>query len=285
MNLLPQMKFKWIIPLFNLLTLITLFMVSTYTAFHSICWHTTWLGLEIYTIAIIPMIMSTENRWASESTKFLLMQAAASTTLAYLITSHFWKTGEWSMSPMNFTSIIFISIALATKMEVATSHFWLPDYIKKAPLKMGLILTASQKIILLFIVIKLATELNIIIVMITLPLFAFFWAWGNLYFTEFWKMLMYFSMALLGWTIVTLPFCSTIPLNDLIIYMLTSIIMLIAMFIIFYKLSRIKTSNPSVLWSYLSVLSALIHLKLIELLIGQEISRLLFHLHTSTMSP
>nr|APM84078.1 NADH dehydrogenase subunit 2 [Chimaera macrospina]APM84084.1 NADH dehydrogenase subunit 2 [Chimaera macrospina] len=217
----------------NPLTL-TMFILSlglgTTITFSSSHWLLAWMGLEINTIAITPLMIKQQHPRAVEATtKYFLTQATASALLLFASITNAWMTGQWSILEMeNNTAITLVTLALALKLGLAPMHFWLPEVLQGLDLKTGLILSTWQKLAPFIILIQISPALNPHI-MITLALLStLIGGWGGLNQTQLRKILAYSSIAHLGWMTVILHYSPNIAILNLLVYLIiTSTIFLL----------------------------------------------------------
>uniref|UniRef100_A0A7R6AM10 NADH-ubiquinone oxidoreductase chain 2 n=1 Tax=Chimaera notafricana TaxID=1927886 RepID=A0A7R6AM10_9CHON len=237
----------------NPLTL-TMFILSlglgTTITFSSSHWLLAWMGLEINTIAITPLMIKQQHPRAVEATtKYFLTQATASALLLFASITNAWMTGQWSILEMeNNTAITLVTLALALKLGLAPMHFWLPEVLQGLDLKTGLILSTWQKLAPFIILIQISPALNPHI-MITLALLStLIGGWGGLNQTQLRKILAYSSIAHLGWMTIILHYSPNIAILNLLVYLvITSTIFLL--FNLFNSttinsISMMTTKNP-----------------------------------------
>nr|AGL61378.1 NADH dehydrogenase subunit 2 [Varanus marmoratus] len=201
--------------------------ILTMTSHH---WVSAWLGLELNTLAIIPIISKTHHPRATEaSTKYFLIQAASSALvlLSGIINAHL--HGSWDISQLSndFTKIT-LTAALATKLGLAPVHFWLPEILQGVPTITALIIATWQKIAPMALLIMIW---NLIPTTITLTmglLSTIIGGLGGLNQTQLRKMMAFSSIAHLGWMVVAITLAPNLTLFNLILYIaLTSSTMLI----------------------------------------------------------
>nr|YP_009262173.1 NADH dehydrogenase subunit 2 [Notoraja tobitukai]ANI86707.1 NADH dehydrogenase subunit 2 [Notoraja tobitukai] len=207
-------------------------------------WLLIWMGLEINTMAIIPLMIYQQHPRAVEATtKYFLTQATASALLLFAGTTNAWMTGQWNITDLLYpTSATLITLALALKIGLAPVHFWLPEVLQGLNLTTGLILSTWQKLAPFAILLQLYPLLNpniLIIMGITSILVG---GWGGLNQTQLRKILAYSSIAHLGWMITIIHFAPNLALLNLIIY----IIMTTSMFLIFNSLNSVKINSISI---------------------------------------
>nr|APO14724.1 NADH dehydrogenase subunit 2 [Chimaera willwatchi]APO14735.1 NADH dehydrogenase subunit 2 [Chimaera willwatchi] len=233
---------------------LTMFILSlglgTTITFSSSHWLLAWMGLEINTIAITPLMIKQQHPRAVEATtKYFLTQATASALLLFASITNAWMTGQWSILEMeNNTAITLVTLALTLKLGLAPMHFWLPEVLQGLDLKTGLILSTWQKLAPFIILIQISPALNPHI-MITLALLStLIGGWGGLNQTQLRKILAYSSVAHLGWMTIILHYSPNIAILNLLVYLIiTSTIFLI--FNLFNSttinsISMMTTKNP-----------------------------------------
>nr|ACH70149.1 NADH dehydrogenase subunit 2 [Varanus gouldii] len=249
-------------PIINFILLSSM-MAGTILTMTSHHWISAWLGLEMNTLAIIPIISKTHHPRATEaSTKYFLIQAASSALmlLSGIINAHL--HGTWDITHLSdTTSKIMFTTALATKLGLAPIHFWLPEVLQGVPLFTALIITNWQKIAPMALLI---TTWNLIPNSITLTtglLSAIVGGLGGLNQTQLRKMMAYSSIAHLGWMIAIITITPSLTLFNLTLYItLTSSTMLIM------HLTMSKTlQNATLISSHSSIITSLFLLSLLSL--------------------
>nr|AAP72117.1 NADH dehydrogenase subunit II [Craugastor persimilis] len=229
-----------------MLMILSLLLGSTITI-SSDHWILAWLGLEINTLAIIPLMASTYHPRAVEATtKYFLVQASASALLIFSCTMNAWVTGEWTISPHTETiPINLLATALMMKIGIAPFHFWLPDVMQGISLHAGLILSTWQKLppIVLLLEISPSTNLSLLLTMGLLS--SIVGGWGGLNQTQIRKLLAYSSITHLGWMIAVSKLSPNLTLFSFVIYTLITSTLFLAMIIL-----NVKTIQDfSIAWS------------------------------------
>nr|YP_272003.1 NADH dehydrogenase subunit 2 [Plesiobatis daviesi]AAT49278.1 NADH dehydrogenase subunit 2 [Plesiobatis daviesi] len=247
-------------PLILTISILSLGLGTTMTLITS-HWLLIWLGLEINTMAIIPLMIHQHHPRATEATtKYFLTQATASALLLFASTTNAWLTGQWNMTEMiNPLSTTLLSIALALKIGLAPLHFWLPEVLQGLNLLTGLILSTWQKLAPFAILLQLYPLLNPTLLVSMGMLSIVIGGWGGLNQTQLRKILAYSSIAHIGWMTVILHYSPNLTLLNLIIY----IIMTSSLFLLLYnnnttKINSISTSSTkSPLLSIMTMLTLL----------------------------
>nr|ACO05602.1 NADH dehydrogenase subunit 2 [Pleurodeles poireti] len=237
--------------------------VGTTATLSSSHWFLAWIGLEINTLAIIPLMTKMHHPRATESaTKYFLTQAAASALILFSTILNAWTTGEWTITDMNSnTSLMILTIALAIKLGIAPFHLWLPDVMQGLNLMTCLILTTWQKLAPMSLLILTSHQLNTNTLIVMGILSAIIGGWGGLNQTQMRKMMAYSSIAHLGWMTLVLSFSPALTMLNLMIYlMLTSSMFLMMMTLNSTNINKLSTSwlkTPLLASSMMIILMAL----------------------------
>ena len=236
--------------------------LGTTLTFASSHWLLAWMGLEINTLAIIPLIAQHHHPRAVEATtKYFLAQATAAATLLFASTTNAWLTGQWDIQqithPLPTTIIV---IALALKIGLAPIHSWLPEVLQGLDLTTGLILSTWQKLAPFALLLQIQTVNPTPLIVIGL-LSTLVGGWGGLNQTQLRKILAYSSIAHLGWIILILQFSPLLTLLALLTYFTITF----SAFLIF-KINKAATINAlAISWTKTPVLTALAPLVLLSL--------------------
>nr|YP_001491410.1 NADH dehydrogenase subunit 2 [Diodon holocanthus]BAF51934.1 NADH dehydrogenase subunit 2 [Diodon holocanthus] len=236
--------------------------LGTMITFSSSHWLLAWMGLEINTLAIIPLMAQQHHPRAIEaSTKYFLTQATATAMLLFASITNAWLTGQWEIQQMSHPlPITMTTLALALKIGLAPMHLWLPEVLQGLNLTTGLILATWQKLapFALLLQIHPTNSPLLIILGVTSTMVG---GWGGLNQTQLRKILAYSSIAHLGWMILVLQFSPSLTLLTLILYFL----MTFTTFLVF-KLNETTTINSlATAWAKTPALAAITPLILLSL--------------------
>nr|WJQ22376.1 NADH dehydrogenase subunit 2 [Hypseleotris klunzingeri] len=213
--------------------------LGTTITFASSHWLLAWMGLEINTLAIIPLMAQQHHPRAIEATtKYFLTQATAAATLLFASITNAWLTGQWDIQQMvHPLPLTMITLALALKIGLAPLHTWLPEVLQGLDLTTGLILSTWQKIapFVLLLQIYKTDQTMLVVLAITSTLVG---GWGGLNQTQLRKILAYSSIAHLGWMMLIIQFAPSLTLLALILYF----VMTFSAFLTF-KISNATTIN------------------------------------------
>nr|BAE96263.1 NADH dehydrogenase subunit 2 [Channa bleheri] len=236
--------------------------LGTMMTFSSSHWLLAWMGLEINTLAILPLMAQHHHPRAVEATtKYFLTQATAAATILFASTTNAWLTGQWDITQMTHplpTTILMLALAL--KIGLAPLHSWLPEVLQGLDLTTGLILSTWQKLAPFALLMQIQTSNPSILILLGLTS-TLVGGWGGLNQTQLRKILAYSSIAHLGWMILILQFAPSLTLLTL----LTYIIMTSSLFILLKinKATNINTLATS--WNKAPVLTSLSPLLLLSL--------------------
>nr|AKO90236.1 NADH dehydrogenase subunit 2 [Scuticaria tigrina] len=194
--------------------------LGTTITFASSHWMLAWMGLEINTLAIIPLMAQHHHPRAVEATtKYFLTQATAAALMLFATTSNAWMLGEWQIQQLSHPLATTITmVALGLKVGLAPMHFWLPEVLQGLDLNTGLVLSTWQKLAPMILIYQLAPnadQTTLILIGLTSTLVG---GWGGLNQTQLRKILAYSSIAHMGWMIIVLKYAPNLMLLNLMVY-------------------------------------------------------------------
>nr|AHA81855.1 NADH dehydrogenase subunit 2 [Etheostoma spectabile spectabile]AHA81857.1 NADH dehydrogenase subunit 2 [Etheostoma spectabile spectabile] len=236
--------------------------LGTTVTFASSHWLLAWMGLEMNTLAIIPLMAQHHHPRAVEATtKYFLTQATAAAMILFASTTNAWLTGQWDIQQMSHPlPITVVTLALALKIGLAPVHSWLPEVLQGLDLVTGLVLSTWQKLAPFALLLQLQPANSAILVALGLAS-TLVGGWGGLNQTQLRKILAYSSIAHLGWMILILQFSPSLTLLTL----LTYFVMTLSTFLVF-KLNKSTSINMlATSWTKAPVLTALAPLILLSL--------------------
>nr|ABO14091.1 NADH dehydrogenase subunit 2 [Girardinus metallicus] len=236
--------------------------LGTTMTFASTHWYLAWMGIEINTLAIIPMMAQNHSPRAVEATtKYFFAQATASATLLFAGVSNAFLTGSWDITqtPHPLTSML-LTLALAMKIGLAPLHTWMPEVMQGLNLLTGLVLSTWQKLAPLCLIYQLQPSNSY--ALITLGLISILvGGWGGFNQVQLRKILAYSSIAHLGWMTLILTFSPPLTLLTLFVYLtMTSSLFSSLMLIRATHINSLSTS-----WAKIPTLTATVPLILLSL--------------------
>nr|AAL16586.1 NADH dehydrogenase subunit 2 [Microdesmus longipinnis] len=243
------------------LLLSTLGLGTTIT-FASSHWLLAWMGLEINTLAIIPLMTRQHHPRAVEAaTKYFLTQATAAATLLFAATTNAWLTGQWDIQlmlhPVPTTMAI---LALSMKVGLAPLHTWLPEVLQGLDMTTGLILSTWQKLAPFALLLQLPLQNQpLLTLMASPPLLSVDGAGSTNH--QLRKVLAYSSIAHLGWMVLVLQFYPTLTALALLLYIFMTSATFLALIV-----SAATTVNALALsWTTAPLLTTLFPMALLSL--------------------
>nr|BAM74889.1 NADH dehydrogenase subunit 2 [Taaningichthys minimus] len=236
--------------------------LGTTITFASSHWLLAWMGLEINTLAIIPLMAQQHHPRAVEATtKYFLTQATAAAIILFASTTNAWITGQWNILELSHPlPAAAVTIALALKIGLAPAHFWLPEVLQGLDLTTGLILSTWQKLAPFAIITQLNPSNPSLLVFLGLTS-TLVGGWGGLNQTQLRKVLAYSSVAHLGWMILVLQFNPALTVLALTTY----IIMTLSTFLTFKACDSTNVNTLAMSWTKLPPLAGLAPLALLSL--------------------
>nr|YP_002154570.1 NADH dehydrogenase subunit 2 [Iso hawaiiensis]BAG69260.1 NADH dehydrogenase subunit 2 [Iso hawaiiensis] len=224
---------------FILATLLFALGLGTTITFASSHWLLAWMGLEMNTLAIIPLMIQQHHPRAVEATtKYFLTQATAAAMLLFASVTNAWVSGQWDIQQMTHPlPTTIITLALALKIGLAPVHAWLPEVLQGLDLTTGLILSTWQKLAPFALLLQITSPDHTILIILGLAS-TLIGGWGGLNQTQLRKILAYSSIAHLGWMILVIQFSPSLTLLTL----LTYFVLTFSTFLVF-KLTKSTTIN------------------------------------------
>nr|ACY72108.1 NADH dehydrogenase subunit 2 [Alophoixus frater] len=238
-------------------------MLGTTITISSNHWATAWAGLEINTLAILPLISKSHHpRSIEAATKYFLTQAAASALVLFSSMTNAWHTGQWDITQLtNPVSCLVLTSAIAIKLGLVPFHFWFPEVLQGSPLTTGLLLSTVMKFPPLTLLFMTAHSLNPTLLTIMALLSTALGGWMGLNQTQTRKILAFSSISHLGWMAIIITYSPKLTLLNFYLYaMMTATVFLTLNSTKVLKLSTLLTT-----WSKTPSLNAMLLLTLLSL--------------------
>nr|AFI39360.1 NADH dehydrogenase subunit 2 [Anolis carolinensis] len=234
--------------------------IITMTSYH---WLMAWVGLELNTLAIIPIISTMHHPRSTEAaTKYFLTQAAASTLILFSSMTNAWNTGSWDITqPLTSPSHILLTMALAMKLGLAPLHFWLPEVIQGSTMTTAFIITTWQKIAPMSLIFLTMNNLSTSVFLLMGLLSSLVGGWGGLNQTQTRKIMAYSSIAHLGWMATISSIMTNILIMNLLIYLIMTTSVFLSLIISKSKTIQDTTST----WTLSPTLTIIMLLSLLSL--------------------
>nr|AFL03176.1 NADH dehydrogenase subunit 2 [Coloeus monedula] len=226
-------------------------------------WIMAWTGLEINTLAILPLISKSHHPRAIEAaTKYFLVQATASTLVLFSSMTNAWYTGQWDITQMTHpTSSLILTAAISMKLGLVPFHFWFPEVLQGSPIITGLLLSTVMKFPPITLLYMTSQSLNPTLLTTLAILSVALGGWMGLNQTQTRKIMAFSSIAHLGWMAIILIYYPKLTLLNFYLYaMMTAAV--------FMTLNSMKVLNLSTLmtaWTKAPSLSTILLLTLLSL--------------------
>nr|AIN42825.1 NADH dehydrogenase subunit 2 [Riccordia bicolor] len=238
-------------------------MLGTSITISSSHWVSAWAGLEINTLAIIPLISKSHHPRAIEaSIKYFLIQAAASTLLLFSSTINAWHTGQWDITQLNHpASSLLLTTAIAMKLGLVPFHFWFPEVLQGSSLTTAMLLSTVMKLPPITIFFLTSHSLNPTLLTMMAIASAALGGWMGLNQTQVRKVLAFSSISHLGWMTIILTYNPELSLMTFYLYC----IMTSAIFLTLSTTKSLKLSVMMTTWTKTPVLNTTLMLTLLSL--------------------
>nr|AZS54180.1 NADH dehydrogenase subunit 2 [Myzomela obscura] len=226
-------------------------------------WAVAWAGLEINTLAILPLISKSHHPRAIEAaTKYFLVQAAASTLVLFSSMTNAWHTGQWDITQLKHPmSCLILTAALAMKLGLVPFHFWFPEVLQGTSLTTGLLLSTAMKLPPIALLFLTSHSLNPALLTAMAVLSAALGGWVGLNQTQIRKILAFSSISHLGWMAIIISYNPKLTLLNFYLYSLVTAA-------VFLSLNTMKASKLSTLmtsWTKTPTLNAALLFTLLSL--------------------
>nr|QJX58489.1 NADH dehydrogenase subunit 2 [Ailuroedus stonii] len=226
-------------------------------------WITAWAGLEINTLAVLPLISKSHHPRAIEAaTKYFLTQATASALVLFSSMANAWQTGQWDI--MQLTSPIPCAIftaAVAMKLGLVPFHFWFPEVLQGSPLTTGLVLSTIMKFPPITLMFLTSKSLDPTLLTIMAILSTALGGWMGLNQTQIRKILAFSSISHLGWMTIVLVYNPKLTMLNFYLYST----MTAAAFLALHTMKALKLQALMTSWAKSPALSAMFFLTLMSL--------------------
>nr|AHY86960.1 NADH dehydrogenase subunit 2 [Anthus roseatus] len=245
------------------LIFITSLLLGTTITMSSNHWIMAWMGLEINTLAILPLISKSHHPRAIEAaTKYFLVQAAASTLVLFSSMTNAWHTGQWDITQLTHPmSCLILTSAIAMKLGLVPFHFWFPEVLQGSPLTTGLLLSTAMKLPPITLLYMTSPSLNPTFLTTMAILSTALGGWMGLNQTQIRKILAFSSISHLGWMTIIISYNPKLTLLNFYLYALMTAT-------VFLTMNSIKVLNlPTLMtaWTKVPSLNAMLLLTLLSL--------------------
>nr|WAB21672.1 NADH dehydrogenase subunit 2 [Heteromyias albispecularis] len=249
-------------PQAKLIFITSIIMGSTITI-SSNHWIMAWAGLEINTLAVLPLISKSHHPRAIEAaTKYFLTQATASTLVLFSSMTNAWYTGQWDITQLTHpTSCLILTAAISMKLGLVPFHFWFPEVLQGSSLTIGLLLSTVMKFPPITLLYMVSPSLNSMLLTSLAILSAAVGGWMGLNQTQIRKIMAFSSISHLGWMAIILNYNPKLTLLNFYLYAM----MTTAVFLALNSIKALKLSTLLTSWTKMPTLNAMLLLTLLSL--------------------
>nr|AEH42427.1 NADH dehydrogenase subunit 2 [Corvus corax] len=245
------------------LIFVTSLLLGTTITISSNHWIMAWTGLEINTLAILPLISKSHHPRAIEAaTKYFLVQATASTLVLFSSMTNAWYTGQWDITQLTHpTSSLILTAAISMKLGLVPFHFWFPEVLQGSPLITGLLLSTAMKFPPITLLYMTSLSLNPTLLTTLAILSVALGGWMGLNQTQIRKIMAFSSISHLGWMAIILIYFPKLTLLNFYLYAM----MTAAVFLILNSMKVLNLSTLMTAWTKAPSLSTILLLTLLSL--------------------
>nr|AQZ21941.1 NADH dehydrogenase subunit 2 [Gerrhonotus parvus] len=234
--------------------------IITMSSYH---WLLAWIGLELNTLAIMPIISKSHHPRATEaSTKYFLTQAAASALIMFSSVTNAQTTGQWNIlqleDPMAQT---LLTMALAMKLGLAPTHFWLPEVLQGTSFKTTLIIITWQKLAPMTLLLLTWSQISTLTITTMGTISVIIGGLGGLNQTQLRKIIAFSSISHLGWMATIMSKSNKLALLNLITYITISTPLMLSLILTTVKTTKDLTTT----WTTSPMLTMLTMMTLLSL--------------------
>nr|QOD97287.1 NADH dehydrogenase subunit 2 [Fulmarus glacialis] len=246
----------------KLISMLSLLLGTTITI-SSNHWMMAWAGLEVNTLAIIPLISKSHHPRAVEAAiKYFLVQAVASALVLFSSMTNAWSTGQWDITQLHHpTSCLLLTTAIAMKLGLVPFHFWFPEVLQGSSLITALLLSTMMKFPPITILLLTSHSLNPTLLTTMAIASAALGGWMGLNQTQIRKILAFSSISHLGWMTIITIYNPKLALLTFYLYTL----MTTTTFLTLNTTKSLKLSTMMTSWTKTPMLNAALMLTLLSL--------------------
>nr|AIF34411.1 NADH dehydrogenase subunit 2 [Pachycephala philippinensis]AIF34449.1 NADH dehydrogenase subunit 2 [Pachycephala philippinensis]AIF34450.1 NADH dehydrogenase subunit 2 [Pachycephala philippinensis] len=245
------------------LIFITSLLLGTTITISSNHWIMAWTGLEINTLAILPMISKSHHPRAIEAaTKYFLVQATASALVLFSSMTNAWCTGQWDITQLTHpTSCLILTMAISMKLGLVPFHFWFPEVLQGSSLITGLLLSTAMKFPPITLLFMTYSSLNPTLLTTMAIISTALGGWMGLNQTQTRKIMAFSSISHLGWMTIIIAYNPKLMMLNFYLYVL----MTTTVFLTFNSMKVLKLPTLMTAWTKAPSLSAILLLTLLSL--------------------
>nr|QPC56420.1 NADH dehydrogenase subunit 2 [Nepanthia sp. M04] len=185
-------------------------------------WFTLWVGLEMNTLSMLPILGGKFTvRGVESMVKYFLVQAVGAAMILNVAVVQCWLYSSWFLShPLQWGVSLVVTLALGLKIGLFPCHYWFPDVVQGVGFMQGLVLSTWQKVAPLAVLVSVVNSLSVDLLVSLGVLSVLVGGWGGLNQSQVRKILAFSSIGHMGWVCSTILYSVRAGLVMLVVYML-----------------------------------------------------------------
>nr|YP_010960780.1 NADH dehydrogenase subunit 2 [Lethasterias fusca]WNH38671.1 NADH dehydrogenase subunit 2 [Lethasterias fusca] len=190
----------------------------------SYSWFSVWVGLELNTLSVLPILCGQFTPRGVESTvKYFLVQAFSAAMILNVALVQVWLTSSWSINcPLSQFSSVILTLSLSLKLGLFPCHYWFPDVIQGLSFLQGLLLSTWQKVAPFIILVSVSGVISVNVLVILGCLSVLAGGWGGLNQSQVRKIMAFSSISHLGWISSVVVYSERIGCAMFVVYVILS---------------------------------------------------------------
>nr|YP_010042808.1 NADH dehydrogenase subunit 2 [Euretaster insignis]QPC56446.1 NADH dehydrogenase subunit 2 [Euretaster insignis] len=196
-------------------------VLGTFIVVSSHHWFLVWVGLELNTLCLVPILcLQFTPRGVESTVKYFLIQLFSAAIILNVVLINVWLNSSWSVDGVlsDFTSFLF-SLSIGLKLGLFPCHYWFPDVLQGVSFEQGLILSTWQKIAPFVILINISEGVNYVFLVVIGVVSVWIGGWGGLNQVQVRKILAFSSISHVGWICSILVYSKELSIMMMIIYL------------------------------------------------------------------
>nr|UPP55877.1 NADH dehydrogenase subunit 2 [Paulasterias sp. SS-2022] len=206
------------------LLLVVNILLSIIIVSSSHSWFSVWVGLEMNSLSVLPILCYQFSPRGVESTiKYFLIQAFSAAMILNIALVQLWLVSSWSVSqPLGWFSSVVLTLALSLKLGLFPCHYWFPDVMQGVGFIQGLLLSTWQKVAPFIILVSVAENISNILLVSMGCTSVIIGGWGGLNQVQTRKIMAFSSISHLGWICSVLAYSAYISCVMFLVYIVIS---------------------------------------------------------------
>nr|YP_010388441.1 NADH dehydrogenase subunit 2 [Asthenactis papyraceus]UPP55890.1 NADH dehydrogenase subunit 2 [Asthenactis papyraceus] len=197
-------------------------IIGTVVVISSHHWFSVWVGLELNTLSIIPILcLQFTPRGVESTVKYFLIQAFSAAVVLNVVLIQVWLYASWSINnELNIFSSFLLCLSISLKLGLFPCHYWFPDVLQGVSFLQGLILSTWQKIAPFIILINISGSINFVFLSTISMISVLIGGWGGLNQIQVRKILAFSSISHIGWICSVISYSNVLSILMMMVYLI-----------------------------------------------------------------